>query len=84
MCCTVDFNLFLCEEWHSQHGFGICEQSNKEIGRFFRGPILRRDIDPTVDLFFNQYTRGMKLSRVKGLGARKAQGSPLRDPNISI
>ena len=60
MCCGVDFNSFLCEEWHSQRGLGICERSNKEIGRFFRGPILRGDIDPAVDLFFNQYAGGMK------------------------
>ena len=27
---------------------------------------------------------GTSVSRVKGLGARKAQGSPPRDPDISI
>ena len=72
MCCRVDFDSFLCEEWYSQHGFGVCKRSDKEIGSFFRGPILRGDTDPAVDLFFTYYASGMeRLANAHGRANRE-------------
>jgi len=74
--------------WHGfKHRFiwfliDICSYSiGTEIWRD-RLHFLRQGISTERDR--QALEKSAALSRVKGLGARKAQGSPPRDPNISI
>ena len=82
MCCGINFDSFLCEERHSQYGFGVRKWGHKEISSFFRGPILRGDADLAIDLFFNQYTGGVeRLADAYGRADREVwEASTTGDP----
>ena len=49
----------------------------------FMNWILRKHVGKICHIYIDDITI-FSVSRIKGLGARKAQGSPPRDPNISI